>query len=449
MIPSKLLLVDDDDAFRAVLTHALADAGYEVVPAGSVEAARMCIAAHDLDLALVDLCLGDGDGLDVLALLRERQPRVQVVMLTGHGTIASSVEAMRRGAFDYLRKPCSVEELEVTLQKAQEHQGLLERNAVLTRGLARPTGAPSMIGGSPAFLELLDLVDRVAEADAAVLVLGETGAGKDEVARRLHAMSPRRAAPLVTVDCAALDPSLLTNELFGHERGSYTGATAAKPGLFEVADRGTLFLDEVGELTPETQTRLLRVIETGRFRRVGGTRELSVDVRVVAATNRDLDHMMSHGQFRRDLYYRLSTICVEVPPLRRRREDVAPLCEVFLARLNVRRGQRKRLSAEALERLCAYDWPGNVRELLHVIERAHILSRGDRIDTEGLPAEVLRAAPSPAPDDHELLPLSEVERRHIERVVAEMHGNRARAASILGIGERTLYRKLKDYESDS
>ena len=443
----RLLLVDDDEVFRRLLTSSLRELGYDVVPAGSVEEARFRILDSVLDLALVDLRLSDGDGLDVLRAIREHQPRVETVMLTGHGTISTSVQAMRQGAFDYLRKPCPTEELEVTLQKAREHQMLVAQNAALRRGLI-PSGArrtAGMVGESPAFRELLDLVGRIAPADSTVLIHGETGTGKEEVAKLLHAMSPRSGNPLVTVDCTSLQPELLSNELFGHERGSYTGAERAKPGLFEVADQGTLFLDEIGEVPPEIQTRLLRVLEGGTFRRVGATREIRVDVRIVAATNRELTKMMSEGQFRRDLYYRLSTIGIHVPPLRSRLEDVPLLVECFLDRLEWKLGRARRFTPAAMTALRKYAWPGNVRELMHVVERAVVLARNTEIGVEALPRELLNPALSDPELPEELATCAEIERRHILRVIESVRGSRTRACAILGIGERTLYRKLKEY----
>ena len=366
-------------------------------------------------------------------------------LLTGHGTLDSSIDALRHGAFDYLRKPCSVDETEVSLRRALEDQALLERNAILRSGLAGHPQGEDVAGSCERFRAVLELADRVAESEANVLLLGETGAGKDVLARRIHEMSGRAQQPFVVVDCASLHKDLLQNELFGHDRGSFTGAAGGKHGLFEVADGGTLLLDEIGDTSLETQKKLLRVIETGSFRHLGGTREIQVDVRVLAATNRDLQLLMERGEFRSDLYFRLSTIRLEVPPLRERLEDVPDLAHLFVDRITARMGRPKRMSTAFLDRLQKYHWPGNVRELLHVIERAVVLSADECIGTEHLPPEVLGRAESDSPG---LQTLVDLERDHIVRVLKAVALNRARAAEILGISERTLYRKLATYGLD-
>ena len=441
-----LLVVDDDRTFRELIAGELAARGYRTSTAEDARSAIALAHREDFSLALVDLRLPDGSGLDVLRRIRELQPEVEVVVLTGHGSIDTAIEAMRLGAFDYLRKPCPIEELEVSLQKALERRTLVRQNSILRDGYAPPDLGSEFVGASAAFRGVCDLVGRVAPTDSSVLILGETGVGKDVVAKLIHARSPRREQPLVVVECAALHEELLDSELFGHEKGAYTGAVQAKHGLFEVADGGTIFLDEIGDVSQTTQVKLLRILETGRFRHVGGTRELSVDVRVLAATNRDLDDMMKRGYFRRDLFFRMNTIRIEVPPLRDRPEDLPVLTDHFLRRLNSRFGCAKRFTPAALERLARYAWPGNARELLHLVERAVILSPDDEIGVDHLPAEVQRCGPGPALTTSAELPtLQELERCHIERVLGVVTGNRARAAQILGISERTLYRKVKEY----
>jgi DNA-binding NtrC family response regulator len=436
-----LLLVDDDDTYRGLLAMQLRESGYHVVHAGSVREAKRRAAERPFDLALVDLALPDGSGLDVLECLRDTSPRTEALMLTGHGTIDTAVEAMRLGAFDYLRKPCPMEELEVTLERALERQQLKEKNAILEDGYAARDLGAHFVGCSRGHREVTERIGRVAPTDSTVLILGETGVGKEVVSRELHARSGRRERPFVVVECACLHHDLLHSELFGHEKGAFTGAHSAKHGLFEVADGGTLFLDEIGDVSPDTQTKLLRVLETGCFRHAGGLREIKVDVRILAATNRDLEELMGRGYFRRDLYYRLSTITIRVPPLRDRREDIPVLLEAFLARTNAKLGQRKRLTPAAVERLYAHPWPGNVRELLHVIEGAVILSSGDVIDAPDLPLDEPASRASGA-DAGATLTLAELEERHIRRVLTEVAGNRSQAAQRLGISERTLYRKI-------
>jgi transcriptional regulator with PAS, ATPase and Fis domain len=304
-----------------------------------------------------------------------------------------------------------------------------------------------VVGRAPEFRELLELSDRVSPSDSTVLITGETGSGKEMIAKLVHSRSPRRKRPFVVVECAALQEDLLQSELFGHERGAFTGADRSKPGLFEVADGGTIFLDEVGEISPGTQVKLLRVLDTSTFRHVGGTAEIRVDVRVLAATNRDLPDLIKRGLFREDLYYRLSTIILRIPPLRDRRGDVELLANHFLGLLNERHGLQKHLGSAALDLLRNHDWPGNVRELLHAVERALIVCEGDEVRPEHLPV-VLRS-PSAVPPleagNRTLRSLAALEREHIERVLASVEGHRGRAAGILGISERNLYRKLKAF----
>ncbi|HSD29337.1 MAG TPA: sigma-54 dependent transcriptional regulator, partial [Vicinamibacteria bacterium] len=346
-----LLLVDDDDAFRQVLARELTRLGFEVATADSGRAALERVAAREPDVVLLDLRLPDRDGLEVLEAMRATSPGSDVIMLTGHGSIDAAIQSIRAGAFDYVAKPCPLDELEVRIQRALERQSLRRRTSLLERGLTPPDVAASFVGESAEFRRLAGLVARVAPSESTVLITGETGSGKEMVAKLIHARSPRHGRPFVVVECAALQETLLQSELFGHERGAFTGADRAKPGLFEVAHAGTIFLDEIGEVSQSTQVQLLRVLDTETFRHVGGTAEIKVDVRVLAATNRDLPALVRQGLFREDLYYRLSTITVEVPPLRRRTGDVARLAAHFVGVLNDRYGFRKRLGPPALEAL--------------------------------------------------------------------------------------------------
>jgi DNA-binding NtrC family response regulator len=438
-----LLLVDDDDAFRGVMAMELERAGFAVTGAASGAEALRAVAAAQPQIVLLDLNLPDMTGLDVLERLRAASPASEVIMLTGHGSIDTAIQAIRAGAFDYISKPCPLDELEVRLQRAMERHSLSRRATLLERGLTPPDLGAVFVGQSPAFLRLADLVGRVAAADATVLITGETGSGKEIVAKLVHARSPRREKPFVVVDCAALQESLLQSELFGHERGAFTGADRAKPGLFEVAHGGTLFLDEIGEVSLPTQVKLLRVLDTSTFRRVGGTTEIRVDVRLLAATNRDLAAMVRQGLFREDLYYRLSTISLHVPPLRERDGDVDLLAQYFVAQLNERCDRRKRIGEDALEALRRHDWPGNVRELKHAIEAALVVCDGDEVRPEHLPAVLRRQAAPPPPADP-LPTLEHLERDHIRRVLDAVQGHRSQAARMLGISERNLYRKLRE-----
>ncbi len=446
-----LLIVDDDAPFRTVLASELGRLGFDVVPVASGQAALSAIAQHEPDVTLLDLQLPGESGLDVLRKIRDLAPGSEVIMLTGHGSIDTAIESIRSGAFDYVAKPCPLDELEVRVHRALERRSLRSRTRLLERGLTPPDLGSCFLGESPEFRRLLQQIDRVAAGHATVLITGETGSGKEMVAKLLHARSPRRSRPFVVVECAALQESLLQNELFGHERGAFTGADRAKPGLFEVASGGTIFLDEIGEVSPATQVKLLRVLDTSNFRHVGGTAEIHVDVRVLAATNRDLPAMVRQGLFREDLFYRLGTITLTLPPLRERGADVGILAQRFVSLFNERFASEKRIGAEALALLLRHNWPGNVRELLHAIEAAMTVCEGEEILPAHLPAVLRPATAAPV----STLPaggvraqtLEEVERAHILAVLEATDGHRSQAAGILGISERNLYRKLRDYGS--
>jgi DNA-binding NtrC family response regulator len=441
-----ILLVDDDVAFRQVMTGELKRLNFEVAAAGSGEEGLKRIAEQEPDIVLLDLQMPGISGLDTLKAIRESNPGVEVIMLTGHGSIDTAIESIRAGAFDYVVKPCPLDELEVRIQRAIERQSLRRRTSILERGLTPPDLGSSFVGDSPEFRHLLHLIDRVAPTDSTVLVTGETGSGKEMVSKLIHTRSLRRGRPFVVVECAALQETLLQSELFGHERGAFTGADRAKAGLFEVANGGTIFLDEIGEVSQTTQVKLLRVLDTSTFRHVGGTSEIHVDVRVLAATNRDLPAMVRQGLFREDLYYRLSTIAIEIPALRKRLPDIDLLADYFVERLNERFGFQKRLSATASDVLRRHDWPGNVRELLHAIESAMIVCEGAQIQPEHLPNSIRAAvAPHTPAGDGPLPTLDALERAHIESALRATDGHRGSAAKMLGISERNLYRKLRQY----
>jgi DNA-binding NtrC family response regulator len=368
-------------------------------------------------------------------------------MLTAYGTVQEAIRAMKDGAHDFLTKPCKLAELEATLDKVIEKQTLERGHAALKRDVDRLAPSDGFVGRAHQIQEMLAMLARVAETDSTVLIRGESGVGKELVARAVHRQSHRSQQPFVVVDCASLHENLLQSELFGHEKGAYTGAIRLKHGLFEVADRGTIFLDEIGEITPPLQVKLLRVLESGTFRRLGGTVDIKVDVRVIAATNRSLETMMKAKEFREDLYYRLNVFSLTIPPLRDRREDIPPLVEHFIKSSAIVAKRGSTVSKEAMEVLLRYLWPGNVRELENVLERALILSDTDTIQPEHLPLGV-RLEPSFRPDeeDDRLVTLEEVERRYVKRVLEECKGHRHKAASILGISERNLYRKLKELD---
>ncbi|MBI5508702.1 MAG: sigma-54-dependent Fis family transcriptional regulator [Deltaproteobacteria bacterium] len=444
-----ILVVDDDDAFRTVLAAELRHRGFAVTAAATGAEALEKLGAEPPNVVLLDLRLPDIDGLKVLAAGREKNAGVEFIMLTGHGTIDTAIEAIRMGAFDYTAKPCPMDELEIRIARACERQELRKRNDLLERALAPGDGASACVGDSPAFREVLRLVDKVAPTNSTVLITGETGVGKEVIAKLTHKKSLRAAKPFVTVECAALQESLLQSELFGHVQGAFTGAERSKPGLFEVADGGTIFLDEIGEVSPATQVKLLRVLDASTFRRVGGTTETKVDVRVLAATNRDLPALVRQGLFREDFLYRISTVSIRLPPLRDRKDDIDALTRHLLTVFNERFGTARKIGGAALALLYAYDWPGNVRQLLHALESAMIVCDGPEIEPRHLPASLAIRAPAPAllvaAAPEPLLSLKELERRHIERVLAATQGRRKEAAQVLGISERNLYRKIDEF----
>jgi DNA-binding NtrC family response regulator len=447
-VRTTLLMVDDEETFRRLTARELERAGYTVTQAGTLTAAREELGKQRFHLALVDIRLPDGSGLELLPEIREHSPHTEVVLLTAYGTVQEAILAMKQGAHDFLTKPCKLGELEAVLEKALQKQTLVRGNQALQRDVVRLGAGHEFVGQSPQVQELLHMITRVAETDSTVLIRGESGVGKELVARAVHRCSKRSHQPFVVVDCAALHENLLQSELFGHEKGAYTGAVRLKHGLFEVADRGTIFLDEIGELTPALQVKLLRVIETGTFRRVGGTADIHVNVRLVAATNRLLEQMLKEGAFREDLYYRLNVFSIHIPPLRERRDDIPLLVEHFVRRSTVVARRQVSVAAEAGEILMRYSWPGNVRELQNVIERALILCDGSVVGAEHLPLGV-RIDPGPhrGDDTDRLMSLEEIERRHMLRVLEACHGHRHKAADILGISERNLYRKLKEFEN--
>jgi two-component system response regulator HydG len=443
----KILLVDDDSAFRHVMSGELRRLGYEVTMAASGEEAVACVERAEPEIVLLDLRLPGMDGLETLKAIRARSTSAEVIMLTGHGSIDSAIESIKVGAFDYVTKPCPLDEIQIRVQRAVERRALKQRTSLLERGLTPPDLAGSFVGESAEFQRMLHLVDLVGPSESTVLIAGETGSGKERVAKLIHARSARRTKPFVVVDCAALQESLLQSELFGHERGAFTGAEKAKPGLFEVAHAGTIFLDEIGEISPAVQVNLLRVLDTGGFRHVGGTGEIRVDVRVLAATNRDLRAMVAKGLFREDLFYRMSTITVEIPPLRKRTDDIELLARHFVAAVNARYGSQKRLTEGAAAALRRHSWPGNVRELLHAVEAAAVVCEGAEIGEQHLPMAVRGAGMARAveADGTKMPTLEELELMHIQKALAASGGHRGNAARMLGISERNLYRKLRDY----
>jgi DNA-binding NtrC family response regulator len=445
--PVWLLIVDDDDPLREELAEHFRRQGMAVTAAATAAEASARAAQQRFDVALLDLHLAGASGIDLLEQLKETQPELEAVLLTGHGSIETAIQAMKKGAYDYLTKPLRLPDLEVRVQKACEKARLAGRKRQWVEHIAYESARFRLVGSSPEMQKVVQLIQKVAPADTTVLVRGATGTGKELVARALHYNSPRRDRPLVTVNCAALQETLLESELFGHEKGAFTSAQQTKRGLVEVAEGGTLFIDEVAELGPGLQAKLLRVLEDGLFRRVGGTQEMHADVRVVAASNKPLDQYLRAGRFREDLYYRLNVVAVELPPLRQRRQDIPALVEHFLASRAVGPGPC-RLDGAALRALLQYDWPGNVRELANVLERAQILAHDRLITPDDLPEPIAGFAPDTAPEA-DPLSLREVERCHAMQVLRREKGNKVRAARVLGISRRALYRLIEKYHLES
>ena len=445
MKSASVLVVDDEAIAVENLSHILAREGYDVVAAASGEAAVAWLADKEFDLVLTDLRMKGLDGLAVLGEAKRLWPDTEVVVMTGHATVSSAVEAMRLGACHYLTKPYGLAEVRATVAEAMDKRRLRLEVARLSRQVAELGRGPLIIGESPAILALTDNIRHIAPTDSTVLILGETGTGKELVARAIHAAGLQRANRFLAVNCGAFTEELLTSELFGHEKGAFSGAMSLKKGLFEVAGEGTLFLDEIGEMSPAMQARLLRVLQERHFFRVGGSREIPVAARILAATNRDLKADVERGLFRADLYYRLNVITLRVPPLSARRQDIPLLAGAFAARYA--RGMDKPVtgfSAEAVRRLMAYEYPGNIRELENIVQRAVIMARGEVIEAGDLPQDLHGDAPALARrEGPELIALEELERRHIRDILTYCDGNKTRAAEILGIDRVSLWRKVK------
>jgi len=459
--PIRLLILDDEALFLETLERIFRREGFEVTTTTTGSVAIRHIERHPVDVVLADIVMPGMDGLTFLAHVRGKPDPPEVVMLTAHATIETAVRAMKEGAYDYLQKPAAVDEIEKVVRKAFEHRRLQRENRQLARMLSRHDPYGDLVGTSPAMAELRRLIERVAPTDTTVLITGESGVGKELIARRIHAASRRADGPFLAVNCGSLRPELLENELFGHVAGAFTGATRPAAGLFEEADGGTLLIDEIGEMALELQPTFLRVLETGEFKPLGQPRPRRTTARILAATNRDLARAVEEGRFRSDLFYRLDVFRIDVPPLRAHKEDIPALAEHLLRRLQPERERPRRLTTRALEALVAHDWPGNVRELKNALERGLIMARGDEIDLADLPplsrtgsappdpgSGTLSAtpagtgAPPPEGESDPFLPLDELERRQIVRALERTGGNKTAAARLLGISLRSLYTRL-------
>jgi two-component system response regulator HydG len=446
---TKILVVDDEASHRAMLRAVLTAEGCDVSEVADGTEAIRAVEQEAFDLILMDLRMTTMDGIEALAGIRRVSPLVPVLIMTAYASVKTAVEALKAGAFDYLTKPLDIEELKVLIDKALDHYHLRQENLSLRERLNDRFDFGRIIGRSAAMKALLETLALVAPTDATVLILGESGTGKEVIANALHQNSPRAGRPFVKVSCAALPETLLESELFGHEKGAFTGATARREGRFQMAHGGTIFLDEVGETSGATQTKLLRVLQERAFEPLGSSRTVTVDIRVMAATNRDLSKEVQEGRFREDLFYRLNVVPLTVPPLKERREDIPLLADHFLAIFREKnRKPVKAISGKALDLLARYDWPGNVRELENCIERAVILARDEAIVPADLPPQIQQ---QPQTSDEAALglpygiSLDQMEKALILKTLEETGGNRTRAAEILGINRRTLQNKLRDY----
>lgn len=436
----KILVVDDEDIVRESLRDWLDGVGYKVDIAESADKALRIIKQKKIKIMIADLIMPGMNGIELMKKAREIEPTISTVIITAHGTIQTAITAIREGAYDYVEKPFCPEKVELLIRNLVEHQNLVEENISLRRKIEDRFHFEGIIAKSPKMLKIIELVKTVAPANATILIIGKTGTGKEVIARALHHQSPRRNRPFIATSCAALPEGLLESELFGHEKGSFTGAVERKKGKFEAGDKGTLFLDEIGEINANTQIHLLRALEEKKITRVGGNEEINVDVRIIAATNRNLKTMVTQGTFREDLYYRLNVVTIDLPPLKDRMEDILPLAEHFLKKYADENNKSiKNFSDDVVEFMLNYSWPGNVRELENMIERGVILSKNTAITLDELPQDIIH--PTPA----EGKTVEAVTRNHIINVLEETKGNITKAANILGIRRMTLYNKLKKY----
>ncbi|HEY4187290.1 MAG TPA: sigma-54 dependent transcriptional regulator [Polyangia bacterium] len=445
---ARVLVVEDDAAMSEMLREALDDGGYDVEVAGGGRAGVERIRQGGIDLVVSDVKMPDLDGLDLLREIKAVEPSPHVITITAFGSIDTAIRAVKLGAFDYITKPFEIDQLLLSVDKALSERALRSEVARLRDEVGRSYGFDNIIGRSPSMQEIFGMVRRLAGSTTSVLVTGDSGTGKELIARSLHFTSPRRHRPFVPINCAAIPDALLESELFGYKRGAFTDARTDKAGIFLEAEGGTIFLDEIAELSPALQAKLLRVLQDREIRPLGGSRSEKIDVRVIAATNRDLDPRLREGSFREDLYYRLNVIHIHLPPLRERTEDILALAEHFLEAATVRTGKTVReLGAAVKKALLGYHWPGNVRELENVIERAVALAEGDVIGMDDLPGSVRerRRTDTLGGALARGMTLEALERSYIERVVLAEGGNKTRAAQKLGLDRKTLYRKLEEY----
>ncbi len=444
-----ILVIDDEKNIRTGLQAALELDGYDVILAAD-GAEGLDIALHsDVDLVITDLRMPGVSGEEVLRRVTTESPGIPVIVLTGHGTVENAVEAMRSGAYDFLTKPLNLDRLSLLVKRALQNRELILQHRELEREIENRKSFEHIIGKSPAMLKVFEVLKRVAPTKASVLITGESGVGKELIANALHNLSPRKPNPFIKVHCAALAETILESELFGHEKGSFTGAVARKRGRFELANSGTIFLDEIGEINQQVQIKILRVLQEKKFERVGGEETLEVDVRVVTATNRDLEKEIAEGRFREDLYYRLNVVRIHVPPLRERKDDLPLMIAAFIKEFAEENGKTiEGIDSKARSVLYAYDWPGNVRQLRNCLESAVVMTSGTVITLDDLPPSIRAGTDSSSIRIPVGVTMAEAEKEVILQTLSAQNGNKSKTAEVLGIGRKTLHRKLDEYGMD-
>jgi DNA-binding NtrC family response regulator len=446
-----LLIVDDERAIREACREVAQSLGFNSSGADSAEHAYRVLDSQGVDVILLDLKLPGAGGLEALHQIKERKPDAVVIVVTGYGTVQSAVQAMKNGAYDYVTKPFSMDELRLLLERVAGHLKLKTENRMLREKIKSKQGFGSIVGRAPEMEKLYRIIAKAAHSTHPVLILGESGTGKEMVARSIHFSGPFRDKPFIPVDCGSLVPTLIESELFGYVKGAFTGAVQSKEGLLAIAEGGTVFLDEVGELPVDLQAKLLRAIQEKEIRPVGSTKRIAINVRILAATNRDLEQAVAQGTFRRDLYFRLNVLSLRIPALRERRQDIPLLVGHFMERLSRTSGQERTISDDALKAMLAYDWPGNVRELENCLERACAFTTGPLIQVGDLPSSLHGAAAGASlaggDGSTKIIPMAELEKMTIQNTIAQLNGDKLLAARLLGIGKTTLYRKLKEYGS--
>jgi DNA-binding NtrC family response regulator len=446
-IPLSVLVVEDEETTRKLCADVAESCGMKAVVAGSVEEALRRLETHAIDIVVTDLILPPSSGLDLLKQVHEMYPQVAVLVLTQYGTIDSAVAATRMGAVDYVTKPFHIDDLRARLERVARDMDLDRENRLLREQLRSKPGFGGMIGVSAKMQRVYKMIEKVSQHEYPVLILGESGTGKELVAKSIHYSGIRKERPFAPVDCSSLVPTLIESELFGYVKGAFTGAMQSKQGLLEAAQGGTLFLDEIGDMPVDLQAKLLRALQEREVKPVGSTERRHINIRIIAATNRDLESAIRTGAFRQDLYFRLNVVQIKLPPLRERKSDIQLMVISFLEKFSDPHGPPRTISDDAMRRLIAYDWPGNVRELENAIERAVAMGSGPIVHVGDLPSNLHYPSSERVPDKDELLPMEELERRAILRTLRETGGDKLAAARMLGIGKTTLYRKLKQYHT--